>query len=93
VFESLVLGNFLEGAAGLVLIIVLIRSAIRDSMLVTPHMSASLANLIVAVTASSSVNLLKLTWPRYSYYSSSLKLQIETTPSILVKVVDCCSPS
>jgi hypothetical protein len=73
--------------------IVLIRSAIRDSMPVTPHMSASLANSIVAVTAFSGVNSPKLTQPRYSHYSSSSKLRIETTPSISVKVVDCCSPS
>lgn len=41
--------------------------AIRDSMLVTPHISASLTNSIAAVMLSSGVNSPKTTRPRYSH--------------------------
>jgi hypothetical protein len=52
VSDSLVLVKFVEGGAGLAMIIALIRSAIRDSIPVTPHMSANLENSIVALMSS-----------------------------------------
>lgn len=78
---------------GFFMMTVLLSSAIRVFITVTPHMSAILTNSIMAVILSFGVNLPKTTLPRYSHCSSSSKLRTETTSSISVMVVDFSSPS
>jgi hypothetical protein len=70
-------------------IIVLICSAIRDSMAVIRHMSASLASSIVVVIAMSGAHSLNTTRPRHTHCTSISRLRGVTTPFISSKVVAC----
>lgn len=74
-------------------IIVLICSAMRNSMPVIRHMSASLANSIAVVIAMSGAHSLNTTRPRHTHCTSISKLRGVTTPFISSNVVACSSPS
>jgi len=83
----------LLGGGELAIITSLICPAIRDSMPVTPHISANLTNSIIVVMISSGVDSPKTTRPRHSHCDNIRKLRVETTPSTSSKVVDWSSSS
>lgn len=92
-FGSRSCSNFEAFGAGFALKVAWIYSAIWVSILVTPHMSASLTNLMVVAMYFFNVDSLKRTQPRYSHCTSISKLRGKTMPSISAKVVDRFSPS
>ena len=90
---ALCLSHFQSPRARFTKMIALISSAMGDSMPVTQHISANLANSMAVVIETSGVYSPNTTRPRHTHCTSIWKLQGVTTPSISSKVVDCSSPS
>ena len=57
------------------------------------YISTSLENSIESVIVSARDEFVKTIRPRHTYYTSILKLYVETTPSISSNIVDYSEPS